>query len=171
MDNDNKDVYRVVKVHRDRFLVRNEEKELYCVLTGAARFRESCPVVGDEVEIIENPYGDSLIREILPRRTVFCRPDRSGHGDAFVKTLRTQPLAANMDRVFIITSLNRDFSPARIARYAAVTLSGGAKPVAVLTKADLCPDVEGMEAEAAATGGNLQVISVSSRILTILHRS
>ncbi len=159
---DNRDIYRVVKAHRDRFLVRNEEKELYCVLTGAARFRESCPVVGDEVEIIENPYGDSLIREILPRRTVFCRPDRSGHGDAFVKTLRTQPLVANMDCVFIITSLNHDFSPNRIARYAAVTLSGGAKPVAVLTKADLCPDPEEMEKKVTSLCTGLEAVAVSA---------
>jgi putative ribosome biogenesis GTPase RsgA len=54
--------YRVVLVHRDRYLVRNEGKELYCTLTGSLRYREAFPVVGDEVEITENPYGDSLIR-------------------------------------------------------------------------------------------------------------
>ena len=72
-------IYRVVLVHRDRYLVRNEEKELYCTLTGSLRYREAFPVVGDDVEITENPYGDSLIREIRPRRTMFCRPDRGGH--------------------------------------------------------------------------------------------
>ena len=70
------DNYRVVQVHRDRYLVRNEEKELYCTLTGNLRYREEFPVVDDDVEIVENPYGDSLILEIRPRRTVFCRPVR-----------------------------------------------------------------------------------------------
>ena len=46
-------VYRVVQVHRDRYLVRNEEKELYCTLTGSIRYREEFPVVGDDVEITE----------------------------------------------------------------------------------------------------------------------
>ena len=156
-------VYRVVQVHRDRYLVRNEEKELYCTLTGSMRYREEFPVVGDHVEITENPYGDSLIREILPRRTMFCRPDRSGHADAFAKTLKVQPMVANIDYVFIVTSLNQDFSVNRIARYAAMAVSGGAIPVAVLTKADLCPDVEGMEAKAAALNRDLQIVSVSSR--------
>ena len=159
----NKDICRVVQVRRDRYLVRNEEKELYCTLTGGMRYREEFPVVGDDVEITENPYGDSLIREIRPRRTVFCRPDRGGHADGFAKTLKVQPLVANIDYVFIITSLNQDFSISRIARYAAMAASGGAIPVAVLTKADLCPDVEDMEAKAAALSRDLRVVSISSR--------
>ena len=157
------DIYRVVLVHRDRYLVRNEAKELYCTLTGSLRYQDEFPVVGDDVEIVENPYGDSLIREIRPRRTVFCRPDRRGHADGFAKTLQVQPLVANIDYVFIITSLNQDFSVNRIARYAAMAVSGGAVPVAVLTKADLCPDVEGMEARAAALSRELQVVSISAR--------
>jgi len=155
--------YRVVLVHRDRYLVRNEEKELYCVLTGGLRYREEYPVVGDYAEITENPYGDSLIRSILPRRSVFFRPDRGGHADGFVKTMQVQPLVANIDFVFIMTSLNQDFSLNRIARYAAMTASGGAIPVAVLTKADLCPNPEEMEAKAAALGSDLKVVTISAR--------
>ena len=109
-------VYRVVLVHRDRYLVRRRDEEYFCVLPGNLRYRGEFPVVGDEVEMTVNPYGDSLIREILPRRTVFCRPDRGGHADGFVKTMQVQPLIANIDYVFIITSLNRDFSAGRIAR-------------------------------------------------------
>ena len=157
------EIYRVVLVHRDRYLVRNEEKELYCILAGSRRYRDEFPVVGDYVEVTENPYGDSLIQEIRPRRTQFCRPDRGGHADGFAKTLQVQPLIANIDYVFIITSLNRDFSVSRIARYAAMTVSGGAVPVAVLTKADLCPNVEELEAEAASLSENLQVVPISSR--------
>ena len=155
-------IYRIVQVHRDRYLARNEEKELYCVLTGSLRYREEYPVVGDYAEITENPYGDSLIQKILPRRTVFCRPDRGGHADGFVKTMQVQPLIANMDYVFIITSLNHDFSANRIARYAAMAAAGGAVPVAVLTKADLCPNAEEMEAEAASLSSDLQVVTISS---------
>ena len=156
------DTYRVVLVHRDRYLVRNEGEELYCVLSGSLRYREEYPVVGDRVEITVNPYGDSLIQAILPRRTVFCRPDRGGHADGFVKTLQVQPLIANIDYVFIITSLNRDFSLNRIARYAAMAAAGGAVPVAVLTKADLCPDAAKMETKAAAVSKDLEAIAISS---------
>ena len=46
-------LYRVVLVHRDRYLVRNDEKELYCVPTGSLRYRKEYPVVGDYVEITD----------------------------------------------------------------------------------------------------------------------
>ena len=154
--------YRVVQVHRDRYLVRNNGEEYYCVLTGSLRYRDEFPVVGDYTEITVNPYGDSLIRTILPRRTVFCRPDRGGHADGFVKTLQIQPLIANIDYVFIITSLNHDFSLNRIARYTAMTTAGGAVPVAVLTKADLCPDAEEMEAKAESLSKDLEAVAISS---------
>ena len=155
-------LYRVVQVHRDRYLVRKDEEELYCVLTGGMRYREEYPVVGDYTEITVNPYGDSLIRAIQPRRTAFFRPDRGGHADGFVKTMQVQPLIANIDYVFIITSLNHDFSLNRIARYAAMASAGGATPVAVLTKADLCPNAEEMEEKAAALSTDIRAVSISS---------
>ncbi len=154
--------YRVILVHRDRYLVRKGTEEFYCVLTGSLRYRDEYPVVGDYVEITENPYGDSLIREILPRRTVFYRPDRGGHADGFAKNVQVQPLVANIDYVFIITSLNHDFSLNRIARYASMATAGGAVPVAVLTKADQCPNVEEMEEKTAELSKQLQVAAVSA---------
>ncbi len=156
------DTYRVVQVHRDRYLVRNEKGEYYCVLTGSLRYRDEYPVVGDWVEITVNPYGDSLIQSIRPRRSAFYRPDRRGHADSFVKTMQVQPLIANIDYVFIITSLNYNFSVNRIARYAAMAAAGGATPVAVLTKADLCPDVENAEKEVTSLNKGLEVVSISA---------
>ena len=88
-----------------------------------------------------NEYGDALIAEVLPRRTAFRRPNRGGHAEAFVKKLREETIAANFDYVFIVTSLNQDYSENRIARYVSITLDTGAKPVVVLSKADLCDDV------------------------------
>ena len=89
--------HRVILVQKDRYLVRGADEELYCVLAGSLRYQDEFPVVGDYVEVIANPYGDSLIRAIQPRKTVFCRPDRGGHADGFVKTVKVQPLVANID--------------------------------------------------------------------------
>ena len=154
--------YRVTQVHRDRYQVKNGTEELYCVLTGSLRYREEYPVAGDFVEITVNPYGDSLIRSILPRRTAFFRPDRGGHADGFAKNLQIQPLVANIDYVFIITSLNHDFSLNRIARYASMATAGGAVPVAVLTKADQCPNAEEMEKKVSELSSQLRVAAVSA---------
>ena len=154
--------YRVTQVHRDRYQVKNGTEELYCVLTGSLRYREEYPVAGDFVEITVNPYGDSLIRSILPRRTAFFRPDRGGHADGFAKNLQIQPLVANIDYIFIITSLNHDFSLNRIARYASMATAGGAVPVAVLTKADQCPNAEEMEKKVSELSSQLRGAAVSA---------
>lgn len=154
--------YRVTQVHRDRYQVKNGTEELYCVLTGSLRYREEYPVAGDFVEITVNPYGDSLIRSILPRRTAFFRPDWGGHADGFAKNLQIQPLVANIDYIFIITSLNHDFSLNRIARYASMATAGGAVPVAVLTKADQCPNAEEMEKKVSELSSQLRVAAVSA---------
>ncbi|MBO4705530.1 MAG: ribosome small subunit-dependent GTPase A [Spirochaetaceae bacterium] len=100
------------------------------------------PVVGDYVKVITNEYGDALIDEVLPRKTSFKRPNRSGHSEAFVKNLLEETIVANFDYVFIVTSLNQNYNENRIARYVSITLNTGAKPVVVLSKADLCDDVE-----------------------------
>lgn len=153
---------RVILVQKERYLVRRADEAFYCVLAGSLRYQDEFPVVGDYVEVIDNPYGDSLIRAIQPRKTVFCRPDRGGHADGFVKTVKVQPLVANIDYVFIITSLNGDFSVNRIARYAAMAAAGGAIPVAVLTKADACENVQALQAQAAALSDGIQAIAVSA---------
>ena len=120
------------------------------------------PVVGDYVKVITNDYGDALIDEVLPRRTAFKRPNRSGHAEAYVKNLLEETIAANFDYVFIVTSLNQDYSENRIARYVSITLQTGAKPVVILSKADLCDDVELSVEITQAVCDRADVIAVSS---------
>ena len=79
------------------------------------------PVVGDYVKVATNEYGDALIDEVLPRATAFKRPNRSGHAESFLKNLLEETIAANFDYVFIVTSLNQDYSENRIARYVSIT--------------------------------------------------
>jgi ribosome biogenesis GTPase len=49
-------------------------------------------------------------------------------------------MAANVDTVFIFTSLDDDFNVRRIERYLAMVYEMGARPVVVLNKLDLCDD-------------------------------
>ena len=72
--------------------------------------------------------------EVLPRRGVLAR---AAAGERYAR----QTIASNIDVVFVLTGLDRDFNPARLERYLAVAWESGATPVVVLTKADLCPDV------------------------------
>ena len=120
------------------------------------------PVVGDYVKVITNEYGDALIDEVLPRATVFKRPNRSGHSEGFVKNLLEETIVANFDYVFIVTSLNQNYNENRIARFVSITLNTGAKPVVVLSKADLCDDVDLKVEITQAICDKADVIAISS---------
>ncbi len=51
-----------------------------------------------------------------------------------------QLIAANVDTLFVVSSCNADFNPARIERYLVLAHQAGVVPVLVLTKADVCDD-------------------------------
>ena len=75
---------------------------------------------------------------------------------------REQVVAANIDTAFICMSLNNNFNIRRLERYLSVTYDSGATPVAVLTKSDLCPNVEEKIAEVQSAAPGVDVLAVSS---------
>ena len=70
-------------------------------------------------------------------------------------------LAANVDTVFLLMSLNEDFNLRRLERYITMAWESGAKPVIVLTKTDLYPEfaLRVLEVEAIAFGVPVHAIS------------
>lgn len=114
------------------------------------------PVVGDWVAAAPRPAeGTATIHALLPRRTSFVRKAADTLQDV-------QVVAANVDVAFLATSMNADFNLRRLERYLAAAWQSGARPVIVLTKADLCatPDVMIADAEAVAFG--VPVLAVSA---------
>ena len=92
------------------------------------------PMTGDFVRFRHNDRGDSLITEVLPRFSRFARRDPTARRTS-------QTLAVNFDALFVMMSLNEDFSTRRIARYLDLAADlGEAEAVVVLTKADLWQD-------------------------------
>ena len=92
------------------------------------------PITGDFVTFRYNSQGESLITGLLPRFSHFERKDANARR-------KSQTLAVNFDTLFVMMSLNEDFSTARIDRY--LTLAediGEAEAVVVLTKVDLRED-------------------------------
>lgn len=160
-----KAICRVSRADRNQFTVLCEGNEYPAKLRGvffeADRER---PVVGDWVEVTIIPEGDSMIEAIRPRKSILKRADQSGHAAGYVKTMQEQVMVANFDYVFILTSLNEDYSLNRIARYVSVTLEGGGIPVVILTKADLCPDVVPFVNEVAALSDKVCVHAISTQM-------
>jgi ribosome biogenesis GTPase len=99
------------------------------------------PGVGDWV------LCSAVIERLLERRSVF---ERKAAGLA----AKAQVIAANLDRVFVVTTVGRDFNPRRLERYLAVIWSSGAEPVVVVNKADQPHDPAVLldELETAAMG-------------------
>ena len=72
---------------------------------------------------------------LLARKSLFKRK-------AAGSQLAEQLIAANVDTLIIVCSLNHDFNLSRIERYLTLAHDAGAEPLLVLTKMDLCSDVE-----------------------------
>jgi len=123
--------------------------------------REDYPCVGDFVFLRLNERGVSQIARLLPRRSKFSRADFSGHAAGYVKTVLEQVVAANFDYVFILSSLNWDFSDKRVVRYLTQARQSGGAPVVILTKADLIEDAAPMIDEVKNVAGDAPVHAVS----------
>ena len=116
------------------------------------------PITGDFVRFRHNPSGDSMILEVLPRFSHFERKDPTARRTS-------QTLAVNFDTLFVMMSLNEDFSTARIDRYLALAGDmGEAEAVVVLTKADLWQEGdEEFFAELEETvAGRARILRISS---------
>ncbi|WP_448058811.1 ribosome small subunit-dependent GTPase A [Cellulomonas hominis] len=113
------------------------------------------PTVGDRVLVDELPGSAPMVRVLLERRTLLVR-------DSAGATSRVQPLAANVDVVLVVEHLDPEPALGRVERLLTLAWRSGARPVVVLTKADLVPDPDGMAAEVAAVAIGADVHAVSA---------
>jgi ribosome biogenesis GTPase len=130
---------RVVEEQRSTFRVACEAGELTAESAGHLRYtaveRSALPAVGDWVLIEPRAAeGRATIHEVLPRKTKFSRKSAG-------QETTEQIVAANIDTVFLMTSLNADLNLRRVERYLTTIWESGAQPVVLLSKADLCDDV------------------------------
>lgn len=143
---------RIALVHRDRFLVWTASGAISATLSGHLRHIDSgLPCVGDWVILREG----AVISFVLPRRTVFSRKEPG-------KRLREQVLAANIDVLFIVSGLDRDYNPRRIERYLILAHESGARPVILLNKADLHSDAADLLRQTERFAPNIPVFALSA---------
>lgn len=141
---------RIASVHRTRLMAE----------TGSGQVRLDLPLHGTTADYA---VGDWVLAQ-ADRRVVARRLDR--------KTLlrrRTegaasrQLIAANVDTLFIVTSCNDDFNPARLERYLALANEAGIRPVIVLTKIDMVDDPSGWLARARDLQRDLPVVALNAK--------
>jgi ribosome biogenesis GTPase len=149
---------RVAVEHRGAYVVYTARGERPAELSGRLRHaaveRGDLPAVGDWAAV--TPTAPALVQALLPRRTKFSRMAATDHGQTV-----EQVVAANVDTVFLTAGLDGDLNVRRLERYLTLGWESGASPVVVLTKLDLCDDVEGalLEVESVAVGVPVHAVS------------
>jgi len=152
-------VGRIALEHKHLYRIYTEQGELLGEIAGKMRFtasgRDDYPAVGDWVVIRPRlEEKKATIHAILPRTSKFSRKVAG-------ETMEEQIVAANVDTVFLVNALNNDFNLRRIERYLILAWESGATPVLILSKADLCDDIDQKvaEVESVAFGVPIHVIS------------
>jgi ribosome biogenesis GTPase / thiamine phosphate phosphatase len=116
------------------------------------------PTVGDWCAFRPDPGGGpTLLEAVLPRRTAFVRTA----GDA--EESRTQLVAANVDLAAVVVPADVDLNVRRLDRLLSLAWTSGARPVVVLTKADVAPALEHVVDLVVAEAGETPVLAVSAR--------
>ncbi len=148
---------RISEVSKNSFKVMFRGEEYPAKLKGHfyEEGSESLPVVGDYVTFLPNKQGDSMIVSVCERKSFLQRPDQA-------KTGVMQYMVANVDYLFIVTSLNEDYNYNRIARYASIAIQGGAIPVVILTKLDLCSNPGRYVREVEGISDKVRVHAISA---------
>jgi ribosome biogenesis GTPase len=147
---------RVSVQQRGRYVLVTDGGETPAELAGALVYDAGPaghPVAGDWVAADPPAGGPALIRHVLPRRTAFTR--RSPEG-------RVQAVAANIDIAFLVAALAPELNLRRLERYLAQAWASGAEPVVLLTKADLCDDVDEALGRARRVAPGARVIALSA---------
>ncbi|WP_261818026.1 ribosome small subunit-dependent GTPase A [Vibrio gallicus] len=140
-------IARISAHHRSGYVVQTETDTIQLPI------HESLPAmtVGDWVILT----ADNTFSRLLERTSLFSRK-------AAGSKVAEQYIAANIDTVFIVMSLNDDFNLSRVERYLALANESQVEPVIVLTKQDLCNDGELLKAQVQALDPMLMVEMVNA---------
>ena len=141
---------RIATVHRSRLTANFGAHPVRLNLAVHAKTTDFA--VGDWV--LADPETHILHRRLTPK-TLLERRVEGSH--------TPQLIAANVDTLFIVTSCNADFNPARLERYLALVNEAGIDPVIVLTKADTVADAAGYIAAAQALQRGLIAVSLNAK--------
>ncbi len=150
---------RITRQDKHTYLVHDGAVQRQASVLGkvmyAADDASALPAVGDWVAV--QPFDDeqAVIHAVLPRFSAFYRKEAG-------QVTRKQVIAANIDTVFLVSGLDRDFNVRRIERYLVQASSSGAEPVILLNKADLRDDLEAVLQDVRAVAGEVAVVPLSA---------
>lgn len=146
---------RVIAQHRGRLELLGEKGELGLDL------HPDMPAITVGDWLLLTPEG--RFSALLERQSLFRRK-------AAGSRVAEQLIAANVDTLFIVTSLNEDFNLSRIERYLVLANEAGTEPVIILSKSDLCNDPERMRCQVQALDPLLLVETMNCLDADEIHK-
>ena len=151
---------RIAEENRELYRIFCEQGEFLAELAGRVRHeaqsRSVLPAVGDWVQVqLRREQRRATISAVLARKSKFSRKTAG-------RKTEEQMVAANVDVVFLVSSLNLEFNTRRIERYLALAWDSGARPVLVLNKSDLCEDPSSFRNSAERVAAGVPVLLASA---------
>lgn len=154
-------IARVTGVRKNRFLIHDGKDEYLATAMGKLYHQADgglFPATGDWVLMHQGQ-----IVSVLPRKNALARGASGQQGKRESTAVKTQVIATNLDRVFIVCGLDRDFNPRRIERYLTLVYNCGCTPVVVLSKADLIGDPTAQVHEIESIAFGVPVLAISAK--------
>ncbi|MGH8184936.1 MAG: ribosome small subunit-dependent GTPase A [Steroidobacteraceae bacterium] len=142
---------RVSGVHRSSIVVLSERAP--SLTLPRERGRESSSITVGDWLLVEHEAPRVL--RVLERRSLIARM-------AAGIEQHSQPIAANVDTLFVVTSCNQDFNLSRLERYLALARHAQVEPVIVITKADLCVEAESFVSQARSVAGRAEALALDA---------
>ncbi len=146
---------RVSTVFKNGYNVYTKDGEVRARVSGDLHQNGDLPAVGDWVVLSKDNIGSATIHSILPRKSKFSRKEAG-------KVTEEQVIVTNIDTIFIVTSLNRDFNLRRIERYLAIAKESKTEPVVILSKSDLSNEVNEKINEVLEIAPGIDVVAISA---------
>lgn len=151
---------RVILQERGLYRVATEQGEKWAEVSGKYRHQASVasdyPAVGDYCLVLwPEDESNAVITMLFPRKSCFVRK-------AAGTERQEQVVAANIDYAFLCMGLNNDYNLRRLERYLALAWDSGATPIVLLTKKDLCNNLEEKLPEVEEIAIGVDVLAISS---------
>lgn len=149
---------RIAVENKNNYEVFTEAGEVTAEVSGNLLFntevKAELPKVGDWVALaLFDDLG--IIHNVLKRQVKLSRKNVDNKTEE-------QVIAANVDVVFVMQSANDNFNLNRMERQVTAIYNSGAMPAIILSKTDLCDDVENLVSEIKVRLSEIQIFPLSS---------
>lgn len=147
---------RVTEEHKTNYVILDTDNgnELVSTVRGSFFDKQTFPKVGDFVLYAEIGDGKAIIEDIVPRTSSIVRKS--------VHTGLPQTIVANVDVIFIVMGLDKDFNLSRLERYLLLAEQSEVKSVVVLSKSDVVEDSLEYVRRTTEVVGGVPVYAVSA---------